>query len=158
MQEATLTKYAIDYLSKYSSSKKNLERILTNKIRKLKLEKKDKFYLYQSINKIIIKLEDNNLISDSNYSYAKIKSFILQGKSKIYITSHLIQKGVDKYMIADNFEKIYLEDPEWEENSAKIFVRKKNLNQKLNSFQKNLAKMGRAGFSYDLSKKILENN
>ena len=125
MQESILTKYAINYLSKFSSSKKNLERILTNKIRKLQLEKKDKFYLYQSVKKIIIKLEDNNLISDSNYSYSKIKSFILQGKSKIYITSYLTQKGVDKHIIIDNFEKISLEEPKWEENSAKTFVRKK---------------------------------
>jgi len=158
MQESTLTKYAIDYLSKFSSSKKNLERILTNRIRKLQLEKNDKFYLYQSIKKIIIKLEDNNLISDSNYSYSKIKSFILQGKSKMYIYAYLTQKGVDKNIIIDNFEKINLEDPEWEENSAKTFARKKNLNQKLNNFQKNLAKMARAGFSYDVSKKILEDN
>ena len=32
----SLKKYAINYLSKYDSSKKNLERILNNKIKKLK--------------------------------------------------------------------------------------------------------------------------
>ena len=34
-----LVKYAINYLSKYSSSKKNLERILKNKIRRTNIEK-----------------------------------------------------------------------------------------------------------------------
>ena len=41
-----LVKYAINYLSKYSSSKKNLERILKNKIRRTNIEKKEKFTLY----------------------------------------------------------------------------------------------------------------
>ena len=40
--QVTLMKYAIDYLSKFSSSKKNLSRILQNKIMRMKIEKKDK--------------------------------------------------------------------------------------------------------------------
>ena len=43
-----LVKYAINYLSKYSSSKTNLERILRNKIRKTNIEKKKNlFYITQ---------------------------------------------------------------------------------------------------------------
>ena len=41
-----LLKYAIYYLSKYSSSKKNLEFILKKKIRRLSDEKKIRFQLY----------------------------------------------------------------------------------------------------------------
>ena len=40
-----LKKYAVSYLSKYNTSKKNLDRILHNKIRRMNLEKKDKFIL-----------------------------------------------------------------------------------------------------------------
>ena len=53
----------------------------------------------------------------------------------------------------DQFEK---EDPEWEKKSAKIFVRKKKLENSNENKQKNLSKMARAGFSYDISKEILE--
>ena len=52
-----LVKYAINYLSKYSSSKKNLERILKNKIRRTNIEKKEKFILYNSIPEVLKKLE-----------------------------------------------------------------------------------------------------
>ena len=51
-----LVKYAVNYLSKYSSSKTNLERILRNKISKANIEKKEKFILYKSIPEIIKKI------------------------------------------------------------------------------------------------------
>ena len=40
--KSTLMKYAINYLSKYSSSKANLKQILQNKIRKLSNDKREK--------------------------------------------------------------------------------------------------------------------
>ena len=50
-----LVKYAVNYLSKYSSSKTNLERILKNKIRRTNIEKKAKYTLYNSIPEVIKK-------------------------------------------------------------------------------------------------------
>ena len=41
------------------------------------------------------------------------------------------------------------------EKSAKIFTKKKKLLEKNESYEKKLAKMARAGFSYDICKKIL---
>ena len=81
--QITLMKYAINYLSKFSSSKKNLSRILKNKIMRMKIENKDKFLLYNCIPQIIIKLENNNLINDKNYTLSKIRQFAHQGKSRI---------------------------------------------------------------------------
>ena len=52
----TIKKYALNYLSKYDSSKKNLERILRNKIRKTDLQKKEKYILYNAINSILSEL------------------------------------------------------------------------------------------------------
>ena len=69
-----LIKYAIDYLSKYSSSKANLEKILRNKIRRLKIEKKEKYLLYNSLEKIIFDLEKNHFVNDLNYAFNKYKS------------------------------------------------------------------------------------
>ena len=39
--------------------------------------------------------------------------------------------------------------------SAKIFAKKKKLLEKNENYEKKLAKMARAGFSYDICKKIL---
>ena len=44
-----LLKYAIDYLSKFDTSKKNLERVLKMKIQRTTINKKEKFNLYSQI-------------------------------------------------------------------------------------------------------------
>ena len=47
------------------------------------------------------------------------------------------------------------DNDDWEFASAKIFVKKKKLLEKNESYEKKIAKMARAGFSYDICKKIL---
>ena len=154
-----LKKYAFSYLSKYNSSKKNLDRILHNKIRRMNLEKKDKFTLYSSIASILTDLEVNKLIDDKNFTQSKISSLSLQGKSKISIISYLMQKGIEKNLIEESFENLELKNPNWESESAKIFARKKRLGVKhSNNLEKDLAKMARAGFNYKIIKEILEIN
>ena len=152
-----LKKYAITYLSKYNTSKKNLDRILHNKVKKMNLEKKDKFILYSSIASIIADLEMNKLIDDKNFAQSKIQSLSLQGKSRIFIKSYLLQKGIEKNMIEKTFENFELKNPNWEIDSAKIFARKKRLGKKYSSnIENDLAKMARAGFDYQTSLKVLE--
>ena len=152
-----LVKYAINYLSKYSSSKTNLERILKNKIRRTKIDKKEKFILYKSIPEILKKLEKNNFINDYNYATSKINLFISNGKSKIFIQNYLFKKGIDEKLSSEIFEELNEEDSNWEIKSARTFARKKNL-QKNNNNEKNLSKMARAGFNYEIAKKILDEN
>jgi len=148
-------KYAINYLSKYSSSKANLEIILNKKIRRLKIEKKDKFFLYNSIEKIINDLEKNNLINDYNYISSKFDLFFHQGKSRIFIKSFFQQKGIEKDVIDKTFETFEKNNSNWEAESAKIFAKKKRLSNDKDK-EKNLSKLARAGFNFEISKKILE--
>ena len=152
-----LKKYAFSYLSKYNTSKKNLDRILHNKVRRMNLNKKDKYTLYSSIASILTDLEINKLIDDKNFAQSKIHSLSLQGKSKISIISYLVQKGIEKNLIEESFENLELKNPNWETESAKIFARKKRLGVKhSNNLEKDLAKMARAGFNYKIIKEILK--
>ena len=151
-----LMKYAINYLSKYSSSKANLEIILKKKIRRLGIEQKDKFLLYNSIENIINKLESNNLINDDIYTSSKLNSFFYQGKSKMFIKNYLQQKGIEKDIIEQNFQNFEQENYNWEIESAKKFAKKKRLSNRIEDKQKSLSKLARAGFNYNISKKILE--
>ena len=154
--KVSLMKYAINYLSKFSSSKNNLSRILKNKIMRMKIEKKDKFILYNYIPQILLKLENNNLINDKNFALSKIRLFANQGKSELYIKNFLMQKGIEKLIIFDSIKEFEYLNPNWEKDSAKIFIRKKKLIESSENNQKNLSKMARAGFNYDLCKKLLE--
>ena len=153
-----LVKYAINYLSKYSSSKTNLERILKNKIRRTKIEKREKFILYNSIPEVIKKLEKNNFINDYDYSTSKINIFISNGKSKNFIKNYLFKKGIDEKLSSQIFVELDEEDSMWEIKSAKTFARKTNFQNNNQNKEKNLSKMARAGFSYEIAKKIIEEN
>ena len=152
-----LKKYAVTYVSKYESTKKNLEKVLKNKIIRIKdIKKNEKFVLYKSIFKIIEELESKQIISDKRYTDTKILSLASQGKSKNFITSYLLHKGIEKNLINNTFKDFELHNPDWEFESAKIFVRKKILGLKIEkNKEKNLAKMSRAGFDYNISKKML---
>ena len=151
-----LLKYAIYYLSKYSSSKKNLEFILKKKIRRLSDEKKIRFHLYNEIQIIIEKLEKLNLINDQVFVESKIQSLQYQVKSKNYIKQYLLQKGIDKQLIEEQISLFYENNKNLEKDNALKFAKKRNLLDSDQDYQKKISKMARAGFSYDIVKEILK--
>ncbi len=151
-----LFKYAIYYLSKYSSSKKNLEFILKKKIRRLSDEKKIRYQLYNEIQIIIQKLEKLNLINDQVFVESKIQSLQHQIKSKNFIRQYLLQKGIDKQLIEDQISLFYENNKNLEKENALKFAKKRNLIDGDQDYKKKLSKMARAGFSYDVAKEILK--
>ncbi len=155
MDEQKLLKYAVDYLSKYDSSKNNLVNVLKRKVLRLNVTNFEKKKLIDIIESIILKLEKNKFIDDDRYSSTKILSLSNSGRSKNFIFNYLIKKGVNKLQIQNNLNLMKKDNDDWELQSAKIFVKKKKLLEKNESYEKKLAKMARAGFSYDICKKIL---
>ncbi len=155
MEEKKLLKYAVEYLSKYDSSKNNLSNVLKRKIYRSEISSIEKKKVYNIVEKIIINLEKNNLIDDKKYCLSKISYLSRIGKSKSFIYNYLLKKGVGKFEINDNFEEFKQSNNDWEINSAKLFAKKKKLLESNDTYEKKLAKMARAGFSYDICKKIL---
>ena len=151
-----LFKYAIYYLSKYSSSKKNLEYILKKKIRRITDDKRLRFELYDEIKKIILKLENQNLINDANFTNSKIQNLITHGKSKNLIKQYLLKKGVNIELINSQISLAYKNNHNIEKENAIRFAKKKKLFDKNIDYEKKLAKMARAGFSYETAKEILK--
>ena len=151
-----LLKYAIYYLSKYSSSKKNLEYILKKKIRRLTDEKKIRYQLYIEIKTIIDKLEKLNLINDTLYTESKINLLLNQAKSKKYIKQYLINKGINKKVADDQIALFYEKNENIEKKNAIKFAKKKKLLNDSLDYEKKLSKMARAGFSYEIAKEILK--
>ena len=151
-----LLKYAIYYLSKYSSSKKNLEYILKKKIRRISDEKKIRFQLYKEIKIIINKLEQLKLINDTIYAESKIHALLNQVKSKNYIKQYLIYKGVSSEVASEQISLFYEKNQNLEKENALKFAKKRNLINDKKDYEKKLAKMARAGFSYEISKEILK--
>ena len=151
-----LLKYAIDYLSKFETSKKNLERILKMKIQRTTKDKIERFNLYSQIDDVLIELERNKLINDKNYTYNKIRLYASKAKSKKFIQNYLFDKGIAKQIIQEKLKDFENNNYEWEKKSAFAFAKKKKLLDTKENFEKKLGKMARAGFSYELCKKILK--
>ena len=155
VDEKKLLKYAVDYLSKYDSSKKNLSNVLKRKIFRLNIKGYEKSKLINNLDTIVLKLEKSQLIDDKKYTNSKISSLSRAGKSKNYISNYLIKKGINKIEIQDNLKKFQEINNDWQLTSAKLFAKKKRLLESNLSYEKKLAKMARAGFSYDICKKII---
>ena len=154
-----MKKYAVNYLSRYASSKKNLERVLKKKIIRLKdTPTEEKVVLNNYICEILNELESKNIINDKEFIISKINNFFTQGKSKNFIKLNLLKKGLIKELIEDCLLKFELDNPEWELNSAQTFAKKKRLGKygKQINKEKDLAKMARAGFRYDIANKIFD--
>tara|TARA_B100001123_G_C15172987_1_gene972186 strand:- start:424 stop:909 length:486 start_codon:yes stop_codon:yes gene_type:complete len=153
-----LKKYAYAYLSKYDSTKKNLEWKLKNKISKMtNVEKKEKFYLYNSINSILNDLEVKNIINDKIYTQRNIQRLYDQGKSEFFIKSKLLQKGIDNKLINSSLKDFEKDNPNYKINAAIKFAEKKKLGKygNIDNKQKDISKMARAGFSYYITLKAL---
>ena len=63
MNEKKLLKYAVDYLSKYDSSKRNLLDVLKRKIFRLNLNKVEKNILFNDLN-----IEITDMEGEENYT------------------------------------------------------------------------------------------
>jgi Uncharacterized protein conserved in bacteria len=126
VDEKKLLKYAVDYLSKYDSSKNNLVSVLKRKILRLNLTNFEKKKLIDIIESIILKLEKNKFIDDDRYSSTKILSLSNSGRSKNFIFNYLIKKGVSKSQIQNNLNLMKQDNNNWELESAKIFAKKRN--------------------------------
>ena len=155
VDEKKLLKYAVDYLSKYDSSKQNLSNVLKRKIFRLNIKGYEKSKLINNLDTIVLKLEKSQLIDDKKYTNSKILSLSRAGKSKNYISNYLIKKGINKIEIQNNLKKFQEINNDWQLTSAKLFAKKKRLLESNLTYEKKLAKMARAGFSYDICKKII---
>ena len=152
-----LKKYALTYLSKYDSTKKNLERILINKVIKMKnIEKNEKNNLYQMVKTILDNLESNRIINDEDFAYRKLINLFNQGRSEIYIKNNLYKKGVEENIIKKILSDFNKSNPGWEIKSARTFAKKKGLGKYKANREKDFRKMAHAGFNYNTIKDILE--
>ena len=153
-----LKKYALAYLSKYDSTKKNLELILKNKVTRIKnIETNKKNHLFKFINQLIVNLESKKIINDENFASKKIISLFQQGKSETFIKNTLMKKGIDKKIIITTLRNFEKKIPDWKIESAKKFAIKKRLGKYGNTKnkEKDLSKMSRAGFNYQIAKDAL---
>ena len=157
-----IRKYAYSYLEKYSSSKQQLRTYLFKKLIKKKQNITSKKEVFNLIDSVIISLTEQNLLSDKYYSDAKSKAFLRRGYSLNKIRYNLIKKGIDEKYIKASISKIKENESDPDFFSAIKLCKRRRIgpNREENNrplfYKKDISIMARSGFSYELSKKVLE--
>ena len=154
--------YAYSYLEKYSPSKQQLKTYLFKKLLKKKQTLYNKKELFHLIDTIISTLEEQKLVSDEHYSHIKSKAFLRRGYSLNKIRYSLIQKGIDEKYIKASISQIKENESEPDFFSALKICKKRRIgpcreegNRPL-FYKKDISILARSGFSYDVSKKVLD--
>jgi regulatory protein len=154
--------FAYAYLEKYSPSKQQLRTYLFKKLIKKKQKISNKRETFNLIDTVISSLEDQKLLSDKYYSDAKSKSFLRRGYSLNKIRFNLIKKGIDEKYIKASISKIKEEESDPDFFSAIKICKRRRIGPNREEgnrplyFKKDISILARSGFSYEVSKKVLE--
>jgi len=154
--------FAYLYLEKYSPSKQQLRIYLFKKLIKNRQKISSKKEIFNLIDSVISSLVDQKLLSDKYYSEAKSKAFLRRGYSLNKIRYNLIKKGIDEKYIKASISKIKEKESDPDFFSAikmckrrRIGPRREESNRSL-FYKKDISILARSGFSYEISKKVLE--
>ena len=157
-----IRKFSYSYLEKYSPSKQQLRTYLFKKIVKKNQKISSKREIFNLIDSVIASLVDQKLLSDKYYSDAKSKAFLKRGYSLNKIRYSLIKKGIDEKYIKASISKIKENESEPDFFSAIKICKKRRIgpNREENNrslfYKKDISILARSGFSYEISKKVLE--
>ena len=153
---------AYSYLEKYSPSTQQLKVYLLKKyLTKIKGSKSKK-EVTSIIDKIILNLESNKFLNDEMYSDSKARMFLRRGYSLNKINQSLRNKGIEDKFVRQSIEKIKEDQIEPDFVSALKLCKRRRIgpirpesNREL-FYKKDMGILARGGFSFDLSKRVLE--
>jgi len=153
---------AYSYLEKYSPSKQQLKVYLLKKyLTKIKGTKSKK-EVSSIIDQIISNLEKNRILNDEMYSDSKARMYLRRGYSLNKINQSLRNKGVDSKYIKQSIDKIKEDEIEPDFVSALKLCKRRRIgplrpddNREL-FYKKDMGILARGGFSFDLSKRVLD--
>lgn len=157
--EERLTRSALHYLERYASSEANLRKILHRKVLKAcqALDRNPEDF-DEMIDAVVARCAASGLVNDLTYAETKTAGLRRRGQSRRKIEAHLGAKGVDRQTI----ETVLSEDPGTDEDAAATFARRRRLGPFRKSADrearrdKDLAAMCRAGFSFEIAKRVID--
>ena len=153
---------AYSYLEKYNPSKQQLKVYLLKKyLTKIKGSQSKK-EVSLIIDEIVLNLEKNRLINDELYSDSKARMFLRRGYSLNKINQSLRMKGIDNQFIKKSIDKIKEDKIEPDFVSALKLCKRRRIgavrpqaNREL-FYKKDMGILARGGFSFELSKRVLD--
>lgn len=164
VSKAYLERAAIYYLERYSSSAKNLERVLIRKIRRRNENHAEPSSdQLEWVGEVCQKCAHLGYVDDSRYARMRASSMHRAGKPDRTIKLDLRHKGVSEQNITEALQ--YLKDEEGQNTdrlAAVTYARRRRFGPfrtkegDETKMQKEIASMARAGFKYDDVKKVVQ--
>ncbi len=152
---------AYAYIEKYSPSKQQLKIYLLKKYLTKFSGSRSKKDISVLIDKILLNMESNKILNDEMYSDSRARVLLRRGYSLNKINQSLRNKGIDNKYITKSINKIKEDKIEPDFISAlklckrrRIGATRPNTNREL-FYKKDMGVLARAGFSFELSKRVL---
>ena len=156
-----LTNKALHYLGRYASTTARLRQTL-QKFAKRKLETAEPKDIEDAIEAVIADCQKFGYIDDQNFIDSRIRAGRNAGQSERRITQKLLQAGIGRDMAQASLKTHRNGYAQAEWLAALVHIRKKRLGcygseRELSpeAYQKQMAKLARAGFGLDIIKQIL---
>ncbi len=154
------------YLERFSASKKHFITVMSRKAKRSCMHHTDQNYdeCIQMVHELADKFEKVGLLNDDLYTNGLVNSLRRKGKSEKAIISKMHVKGIDPEKTVNALKALdndLFETPqEAELYAAMKLARKKRIGPFFQgdeeNVQKSLGVFARAGFSYDISKQVID--
>ena len=154
--------FSFAYIEKYSPSKQQLKTYLLKKYLKTKIPNVNKKNITDLIDVVTEDMEKTKFINDKFYSNSKAKTLIQRGSSINKIRNYLFSKGVKDKYIKETIDQIKENNEDQDFFSAIKICKKKRIgpsrdeNNRPLFYKKDMGILARGGFSFDLSKRVLD--
>ena len=138
---------ALYYLERYEASTLKLRGVLRRRLIKARLEQPVPKEADTWIEEIIAEMVRLGYVNDKRFAENLVRRFSGVGKSRSFIRTKLKMAGID-----EEESDIVLSDTD-DLTNARLMVQKKHLGK---DFKRDLARLARAGFSYEIAREALE--
>ena len=154
---------ALYYLSRFATSAENLRRVMMRKVdRSARFHRTDAEEGRAHVEDMIRRFERSGLLDDAAYARARAESLHRRGNSVRLIRGKLRQKGIAQDVIGMALEALGEDAAETELAAAAAYARRRRFGPyaarrpSADQREKQLAALARAGFSYDVARRVLE--
>ena len=155
------------YLERYPSTAEGLRRVLNRRVAKAKmLEAPIMDNVQQAIDVVVAKFVDAGVIDDKAFAQTKARSLHRRGTSGRMTRQKLKMAGVDADTVDQAMiglgEELHADPAQREWRAAAAYARRRRLGpyrpekDRADKRTRDLASMARAGFAYDLARKVID--
>jgi len=158
-----LERQALEYVARFSTSAANLRRVLRRKVeRSARLHGTDREAGLAAVDRLLERLTGSGIVDDGRYAEGRAATLFRRGASRRMIAARLAEKGVGEAEIAAALASLDELVAEPDLVAALAYARRRRLGPYRDPAaraayrEKDLAALGRAGFSLDLALQVVD--